>query len=67
MQLQGKKITQEQVEIIDNLISIFETIHEDIEERGIDNIDFQDTKDSILGLAEDLSISFGTKNEKIFD
>lgn len=67
MSLQGKSLTKKQAEIIENIVSYFETIHEEIKEYGQENMDFQDTKASLLGLTEDLSISFGSENKKIFD
>ncbi|RKJ75249.1 hypothetical protein D7X33_17735 [Butyricicoccus sp. 1XD8-22] len=66
MSLQSKKLTKKQAEIIEELISTFEQIHNDIVEFGEEEQDLQDTKDSIIGLAEDLAITFGCKANKIF-
>lgn len=58
MSLEGKKITKEQSEIIEGLIKCFQGIEKEIEEYGEDDVDLQDDKDAILGLAKELVNSF---------
>ncbi|MEK4150002.1 hypothetical protein NST02_23445 [Robertmurraya sp. FSL W8-0741] len=62
---EGKKITKKQAEALEEMIDIVKELREEFQKPD-EECYMADMMDSLLGLSEDVAISFGSIRKKLF-